>query len=126
MGVLMAESIGKLRFRLQLLKQVDEPLNAATAALKKEYTIVATRWGDIRDFKGAHVFQDKNTSEALTDDIIIRHEAAFNNRKKITHVHHAIEDVVYEIQEIRLVRHRQRFLKLKCVHRGTAAKFNIV
>lgn len=122
----MSEAIGKLRFRLVLLLQVDNPLNAAVADLKKEYQTVATRWGDIADFNGAQVFRDKNTDESLTDVILIRHETAFNNRAKITHVHHPEEDVVYEIKKVRRSRHRKRFLKLNCVHRGTAAKFNIV
>jgi len=125
-GLLMAESIGKLRFRLALLKQVDKAGGQTSAAIVKEYQTVATVWGDIRDFKGAHVFNEKNTDEALTDVVVIRHNAAFNNRSKITHVFNATEDIVYEIQEIRLIRHRKRFLKLKCVHRGESSSFNII
>ena len=121
-----AESIGKLRFRLVLLKQTTKAGGKTTSLTVKEYQTVATRWGDIRDFKGAHVFQQKNTSEALTDEIVIRYDTAFDSRSKITHVHHAEEDVVYEIQEVRLIRHRKRFIKLKCVHRGSASNFDIV
>ena len=122
----MAERIGKLRFRLVLLKQVDKAAGQTTSAIVKEYQTIATRDGDIRDFKGAQLFDTKNTSDALTDEIVIRFESQFNSRAKITHVFHASEEVVYEIQEVRLIRHRKRFLKLKCVHRGVSSKFNIV
>jgi len=119
----MPENIGKLRFRLTLLKQADTAAGKTTSLIVKNYEPIATVWGDVRPFKGSHYFKSKNTDEAMTDEIVIRYNAAYDRRSKITHVYHELESVVFEVDESMTKRHRNRFLILRCIDRGDSSKF---
>ncbi len=121
----MPRAIGRLRFRIDLIKQSDAPQANTDGTTTETYMIIATRWADSRPMGAGHQFlTTRNIQDANTHSFWIRHEDQFDNRGKIDHVR--FDGRMYEIQNIVLEFERIRFLKLESRILGDpASDYNI-
>tara|TARA_R100001198_G_C5169327_1_gene170866 strand:+ start:456 stop:824 length:369 start_codon:yes stop_codon:yes gene_type:complete len=122
----MPRNIGRLRFRLDLIKQNDSPFSNDDGITTEAYNIIETRWGDSRPMGSGHQFYTtRNQQDAATHVFWIRYEEQFDNRGKIDHIR--FDGKMYEIQNFVTEFERSRFLRLECRILGDpSSEYNIV
>jgi SPP1 family predicted phage head-tail adaptor len=109
----MPRGIGRLRFRIDLIKQADAPSANSDGTTTEDYQIIDTRWGDSRPMGAGHQFlTTRNIQDSNTHAFWIRFEPRFENRGLIDHIR--FDGRMYEIQNVVTEFERDRFLKLEC------------
>jgi SPP1 family predicted phage head-tail adaptor len=108
----MPRNIGRLKFRIDLIKQSDSPMSNDDGITVEAYNIIATRWADSRPMGAGHQFlSTHNIQDSNTHAFWIRYEPQFENRGEVDHIRY--DGRMYEIQNVVTEFERDRFLKLE-------------
>lgn len=119
-----AQKIGKLRFRVDLLSKTAVAQGNLSAQFDTDWNTKAQRDADIKPFRGAQFWEDRNNADNLTDEIIIRHEEQFEDRGRVSHIRH--KKIMYEVMEVFVVEERGRFIRYMCIKLGDETTYNVV
>ncbi len=118
------QQIGKLRFRVDLLSKTAVAQGNLSAQFDTDWNTVESRDADIKPFRGAQYWEDRNIADSLTHDIIIRYEEQFEDRGRISHIRH--KKIMYEVMEVQVVQQRSRFIRYTCIELGDETTYNVV
>ncbi len=121
----MPRGIGRLRFRVDLIKQSDAADANDNGTTTETFTVIETRWANPKPMgKGHQVLSTRNDEDANTHAFWIRFEEQFDSRGKIDHIR--FDGKMYEIQNFVTEFERNRFLKLECrMLSDDASEYNI-
>ncbi len=120
------EAIGKLRFRIDLIKQEDVEQAYLGFDVLEQYRVIASRWADSRPINRGHQFlTTRNIEDANTHAFFIRYDDDFVHRGLVDHIR--FDNRMYEIQNFVTERERDRFLRLECRILGDpSSEYNII
>lgn len=83
-----AQRIGRLRFRLDLLKKNMTSQGNLAERFNAEWNTVVQRDGDIQPTRGARYWQNRNVEDNITHLITVRYEESLEDRGRISYIRH--------------------------------------
>jgi head-tail adaptor len=120
----MPEVLGKLRFRIQLLKQETIALSNDSAATSEALVFKQSRKADARDLgDGPRHLSSHNKAEGTTHQFICRYNVTLLNRGLADHILH--DGRIFEIMNVKQGRERQRFIAFTCKELGPESQYTI-
>lgn len=114
------QKIGRLRSRLTLRKQSDDP--TGTYDNTTSYQFVNTVWGDIVSIAGRSYYTVRNLLESTTHTAVIRYNANYDTIGENDHVVYCGR--LFRILSSQIYDERKRFIIFELMEMGEESSFN--